>query len=131
MTRSNRDTALLILAHGSPRPESNAGLYAMAKACEERSDYALVQVGFLECNDPSIPAAIDLCAEARVARIITVPYFLHTGTHVSEDLPQLLEAGRNRHAGVEFLLADFIGRSTKVTEILGDRIEEARLKAQS
>ena len=103
----------------------------MAKACEERSDYALVQVGFLECNDPSIPVAIDQCAQPGVKRIITVPYFLHTGTHVSEDLPNLLEEGRNRHSDVEFLLADFIGRSTKVTEILGDRIESAREKARS
>ena len=57
--------------------------------------------------------------------VIAVPYFLHTGRHVCDDIPTLLEQGSARHPGVEFLLAPFIGRSSRLTDLLAYRATEA------
>ena len=123
-TLISSNAALLILAHGSPRPESNKGLYEIAQICRARNLYASVTVGFLECNEPSIPDAIDsCCAGVGVSSLVVVPYFLHTGTHVADDLPTLVEEGRLRHPGIEFRMGEFLGRSSYVTDILGDRID--------
>jgi sirohydrochlorin ferrochelatase len=51
-----------------------------------------------------------------------VPYFLHTGKHVADDLPALLDAGRQQHPDVAFRMGDYLGRSERLTEILADRI---------
>ena len=51
----------------------------------------------MECNDPTITEAIDICVAAGAEEIIAVPYFLHTGTHVADDLPTLLEEAHARY----------------------------------
>lgn len=118
--------ALLVLVHGSPRPTANEEMFRVVEVARQRGEFAVVAVGFLECNAPSIPDAIDLCVAQGATRILAVPYFLHTGTHVAEDLPALLEQGRERHPNVEFRLGDYLGRSERLTDILAARIEAAK-----
>ncbi len=124
----NPVTALLVMVHGSPRPTANADLYRVVEALRNRGVYPLVEVGFMECNDPDIPTAIDRCVAQGATRILAVPYFLHTGTHVAEDLPHLLNEGRLRHPDIEFRMGDYIGRSSYVTDILSARIHHALSK---
>ena len=114
--------ALLVLVHGSPRPTANADMFRVVDAVRKRGLFPIVEVGFLECNTPDIPTAIDRCAAEGATSIRVVPYFLHTGTHVAEDLPAFLEAGQRRHPQIEFLLGDYLGRSPILTEILQERI---------
>jgi sirohydrochlorin ferrochelatase len=90
-----------------------------------RDVFSVVQVGYLECNEPAIPDAIDACVAAGATSVVAVPYFLHTGTHVAEDLPSLLDAARERHPGVDFRLGAYIGRSPAVSDILADRARKA------
>ncbi len=115
--------ALLVLVHGSPRPEANADMFRVVEEIRRRGVFPIVEVGFLECNAPGIPEAIDACVTQGATRILAVPYFLHTGSHVAEDLPTLLEAGRERHPDVEFRLGDYLGRSERLTAILAKRIQ--------
>jgi sirohydrochlorin ferrochelatase len=114
-------TALLVMVHGSPRPEANADMYLVIEQIKAREIFAMVQVGFLECNEPSITDAIEICVEQASERIVAVPYFLHTGTHVAQDLPDLLDAAKERHPNVEFAMGKYIGTSDRLTEILAER----------
>jgi len=119
---TGRVTALLILVHGSPRPIANADMFRVLEVIRERKVYPIVEVGFMECNEPNIPGAIDACAAAGAERIVAVPYFLHTGTHVADDLPTLLEAAQIRHPRIEFRMGSYLGRAPQLTDILADRI---------
>jgi sirohydrochlorin cobaltochelatase len=92
---------------------------------EAAARFPIVEVGFMECNEPSIPEAIDLCVSRGARSIRAVPYFLHTGNHVCEDLPTLLEEAQNRHPDVDFLLGDYIGLSPALTDLLAKRAEVA------
>jgi sirohydrochlorin cobaltochelatase len=117
--------ALLVMVHGSPRPVANEDVYAVLDIIRERGVYPIVEVGFMECNDPTIPAAIDSCVAQGAERVIAVPYFLHTGNHVAEDLPNLLEEAQARHAEVEFLMGDYIGHDALIADVIRDRVMEA------
>jgi len=114
-------TILLMLAHGSPRPSANAALERLADRLRVSGDFDGVELGYLECNEPSIPDAIDRCAARGATEIVVVPWFLHTGTHVAQDLPEQIGAGVLRHPGVRIVLSDYVGLSPIVTEILADR----------
>ena len=109
------------MVHGSPRPVANEDMFAVVKDVKARGRFAIVAVGFMECNEPSIPNAIDGCVAQGATRIVAVPYFLHTGTHVCDDLPTLLEEARARHPHVEFLMGDYLGLSPRVTDLLAER----------
>jgi sirohydrochlorin ferrochelatase len=117
--------ALLVMVHGSPRPVANEDMYAVVDLVRKRGIYPIVEVGFMECNEPTISAAIDTCVAQGAERVVAVPYFLHTGNHVAEDLPSLLEEAQARHKQVEFLMGDYIGHDALIADVIRDRVMQA------
>ena len=117
--------ALVIFVHGSPTPDANAPMFRVVEALTRRPDaasrYPIVEVGFMECNEPTIPQAIDRCVMRGATGVVAVPYFLHTGAHVCEDLPTLLEAAQTQYPQVEFRMGDYLGQMEGVTELLARR----------
>jgi sirohydrochlorin cobaltochelatase len=118
-------SSLLVMVHGSPRPESNNAMFAVVDEVRNREIFEHVEVGFMECNEPDIPTAIDNIVAKGAQRVIAVPYFLHAGTHVADDLPTLLEEAQARHSGVEFLMGDYLGRDLRLADVVRDRVREA------
>src|SRR4051812_37653691 len=115
-------TALLVMVHGSPKPIANGDMLRVVDSIRNRAAYPIVEVGFLDCNEPDIPSAIARCAAAGATSIVAVPYFLHTGKHTADDLPTLLETAQDRYPGIEFRLGAYLGKAPQVTDILADRI---------
>ncbi len=114
--------ALLVMVHGSPRPEANEDMYFVVNLVRERGVYPIVEVGFMEINDPSIPEAIDASVRQGAERVIAVPYFLHTGNHVADDLPGLLEEAQAQYPHVEFLMGDYLGHDALIADVLRERV---------
>jgi sirohydrochlorin ferrochelatase len=115
---------LLVLVHGSPLPESHRDMYQVVELIRARGEFALVEVGFMELNEPAIPEAIERCVAQGVRAVRAVPYFLHTGAHVQEDLPELLRAAAARHPDVSFSLGEYIGASPLLGRIILERVKE-------
>ena len=119
-------TALLVMVHGSPRPESNDDMFAVVDMVRQRNIFPVIEVGFMECNEPTIPEAIANCVQQGATRVIAVPYFLHAGNHVANDLPELLEKAGLEYSGVEFLMGDYLGRDPLITDVLRERAIQAQ-----
>lgn len=117
--------ALLILVHGSPRPVANNTMFAVVETLKSRPEvqtrFPLTAVGFMECNEPDIPGAIAGLVESGATEIVAVPYFLHTGTHVCEDLPTLLEEAQTLYPHVAFRMGDYLGLSPRLPLLLAER----------
>ncbi|HLJ57283.1 MAG TPA: CbiX/SirB N-terminal domain-containing protein [Chthonomonadaceae bacterium] len=128
--------ALLIMAHGSPNHAADADTFRIAELLRARREdpfcgaagaaasvpFDIIEPGFLECSEPSIPETIDACVASGAASVTAVPYFLHAGKHVAEDLPALLDAARSRWPSCTFRLGPYIGRDPRLADILADRI---------
>ena len=125
MTQTSH-SSLLIMVHGSPRPESNRDMFAVVDVLRASQRFAHIEVGFMECNQPTIPDAIAKCVEMGARKIVAVPYFLHAGNHVADDLPTLLEQAQLQYPDVEFLMGDYLGRDAAIADVLRDRVLEAR-----
>ena len=124
-TEAGRKEALLVMAHGSPRPIANADMARVVEEVKRRNVFSIVEIAFLECNAPTIPEAIATCAAAGATHILAVPYFLHTGKHVADDLPSLLEQAQAQYPHIVFRLGDYLGRSESVTHVLLERTRTA------
>jgi len=118
-------TALVVMVHGSPRPLANEDMFRVVEIIRNRKDFDIVEVGFMECNEPAIDTAIDSAVAQGASRVVAVPYFLHTGTHVADDLPGILDNAHLRHPQVEFAMGRYLGASPRLTEILADRARAA------
>lgn len=115
-------TAILLIAHGSRRPEANADLAHLAHALRERCADEIVEVGFLELAEPSIPAGARRCVEQGARRVRMLPYFLSAGRHVQEDLLQFQQQLQAEHPGVNFELCPHLGLHPQMVEIVLDRL---------
>jgi sirohydrochlorin ferrochelatase len=120
-------TGLLILAHGSPDRKSNASIYGIARRVRATGRYAAVSVCFLGLNKPSIPTAIDQLIARGIRHIVAAPYFLHLGSHVAEDLPLVIGAGRARNPHATILLAEHLAYDRLLLTVIADRVAEATL----
>ena len=116
--------ALLVMVHGSPRPESNNAMFAVVEEVKTREIYPIVSVGFMECNEPSIPDAIDDIIKQGAKSVVAVPYFLHTGNHVADDLPSALEEAQAKYPDVKFSMGDYLGHDAVIADVLMDRVRE-------
>jgi sirohydrochlorin ferrochelatase len=120
-----RRIALLLIAHGSRRPEANADLAFIAAALRERGRYAVVQIAFLELAEPSIEAGGAMCVEAGASDVILLPYFLSPGVHVVEDLTAARDKLTERFPAVRFVLAEPLGRHPLLVDVVEQRAHEA------
>lgn len=114
-------TALLVMVHGSPRPVANEDMFDVVNVVRERGTFPIVEVGFMEINEPSIPDAIARCVEQGAERVVAVPYFLHTGNHVTDDLPNLLEEAQAQYGNVEFVMGDYLGHDPLMANVVAER----------
>ncbi|OEU63740.1 MAG: hypothetical protein BA870_12070 [Desulfuromonadales bacterium C00003094] len=124
-------TAILLVGHGSPRPEAKSAFCAIADLVRTTGDNELVEVAFLSCGEPSIASGIDRCVAQGARRIVLCPYFLFAGRHVSHDLPATMTVAGQRYPEVELLLAEPLGVHAKLAEVACERIAEALGKSAS
>lgn len=125
--QEGRPVGILMMAHGTPYPEANAPIERIAARVHARADFCRVQVGYLDCNTPTIPEAIDQFVADGTNRIIAVPYFLHAGRHTQKDLPTLLAEAKDRHPHVEIRQTAAVGGDARLAEIIVERLAIGRL----
>lgn len=118
--------AMLVMVHGSPRPVANNDMFAVVDVLRARGVYPIVEVGFMECNEPSIPDAIKRCVEQGADSVVAVPYFLHTGMHVTDDLPTLLEEAQATYPHVTFTMGDYLGHDPLLADVITERVDAIR-----
>ncbi|WP_166819775.1 sirohydrochlorin chelatase [Thalassoroseus pseudoceratinae] len=125
MPTEQQSIALLLIAHGSRRPEANADLVTLATQVRERSDFAAIEVAYLELTEPTIPQGIAACVQPGIENVRLLPYFLSAGVHVIEDLEQHRQDAEKKYPHVTFELCPPLGLHPKIIDVVLDRSEES------
>ena len=106
--------ALIVAAHGSRLNASNEEVKLLSQHLYKRlrTRYSILNTGFLELAEPSIPEAIIQCIQKGGTDIKVLPYFLSAGQHVQNDLPNEIEKVENTYRDIKIsLLACIVGMS--------------------
>lgn len=124
LPRRKYKSGVLMVLHGSPRPEANrpARHIATQLRCSGNFDYA--EVAYLECNEPAIPDALAAADASKVSHLRVVPYFLHLGRHQVIDVPDLLAEADTQYPDMEVTLCNPVGTSPILAQALLRRIDE-------
>lgn len=89
---------LLVVAHGSRRAASNDEVRELVYQMRRHNQaYDRVDCAFLELAEPSIPDGIQNCIDSGAEEVIVLPYFLAAGTHVVNDIPDLIRGKQEEH----------------------------------
>ena len=112
--------ALLLVAHGSRRKQSNDEVFILAEklkaSCSQH--YAIVQAAFLELAEMQIPDAINQCVLEGATSIMVLPYFLNSGKHVVKDIPDVVSECRAYYPDVSISVTPHIGASELMLDLL-------------
>ena len=74
------------------------------------------------CRTPNVSDGVKVLAEAGATKIVVLPYFLAPGTHVIDDMPELIAAAEKNYPAVSFTVAQHLGG---VDGIIGLILESA------
>lgn len=112
--------ALLIVAHGSRRQASNQEVFDLAQSLSGRADnrFDLVKAAFLEIADTLIPDGIEQCAKAGATEIVIMPYFLNSGKHVTQDIPNVIIAIKPQYPDISIQVTPHIGASSVMADLV-------------
>lgn len=118
--------ALLLVDHGSRRPEANAVLEGVAELVRARRPDWIVQVAHMELASPSLVEGLDVCVQAGATEVVVHPYFLAPGSHASDDVPKLARDAAARHPGVRVRVSEPLGVHPGLVDALLDRVDAAQ-----
>jgi sirohydrochlorin ferrochelatase len=117
--------AILLVDHGSRRPEANAQLEALARAIRAREPERCVAIAHMDLAEPSIAAGLAACADAGATEVIVHPYFLGPGNHTTQDIPRLVEEACRRHSELNVRISAPLGLHERIVDVVLERIEAA------
>jgi sirohydrochlorin ferrochelatase len=117
--------AILLVDHGSRRPEANALLEEIAERIRPRVPECVVVVAHLELAKPDIAEGIDECVTQGATTIVVHPFFLGPGRHTTDDIPAQVERAANKHPGVRILISESLGGHDALIDVILDRVRDA------
>lgn len=119
-----RRTAIVLIDHGSRRPEANEQLGELASLIAiQRPDW-LIRCAHLEVCPPYPAEVIADCVSNGAQDIVLHPFFLLPGRHSQEDLPRIAEEATLRHPGLRVRVTGTLGLDPLLVEVVLNRIEQ-------
>ena len=119
-----RSVVVVVAAHGSRAPAANVAHQGVVDALAKVVDLP-VAAAYLELAEPSIPTAIDSAIASGATTVLVLPYFLHPGRHLTDDLPQIVQEASARHPAVAVELLGSFGSEPGLLEILVAQVNAA------
>jgi uroporphyrin-III C-methyltransferase len=123
--RSDRETGILVVGHGSRRREANDDVRGAAQAIAQRGDFALVEPAFLEIEHPNISEGFARLVERGAKEILVHPYFLSPGRHTRGDIPVEVQSAAAEHPGIRFRITEPLSAHPLVISASIERIRES------
>jgi sirohydrochlorin cobaltochelatase len=116
-------TLLMVVGRGASDPDANSNVAKVMRMLWEGMGFGWGEVAFSGVTFPLVAPALDHAARLGYERIVVFPYFLFTGVLVKR-IYDAVEEARDRHPGIEFLSAPYLGDHPLVADTFLDRIRE-------
>ena len=116
--------ALLLVAHGSRKEQSNDEIAALAKRLGPLATgmFDCVEYAFLERATPGIPDQVRALAARGVTDIVVFPYLLAMGQHVASDIPTSLAQLQAEFPALKLHLTPHVGAAPGMPALILEQI---------
>lgn len=116
--------AVVVLGHGSRAPGASEAMERIASILRARRG-GRIETAHMELADPSLAAVLERLHSDGFRRVVLVPYFLHHGIHLREDIPGILDEVRSRLPDLEIVTAPHLGYDDALVDVVERRLEQA------
>jgi len=125
---SNDKCDILVIGHGSSdRSARTAFVHTVNKL---KPDFRSVTFCFLELDEPRIANGIDKIISNNPSIVIIVPYFLHKGAHIKNDVVKDINSALENYnlENIQVHVTEHFGVDPKLVELVLERAKEAEGK---
>jgi len=113
--------ALLLVAHGSRVASSNNTVVELVEKLRPKLSqhgFDAITHAFLELTAPDIPSGVQSLVGLGANQIVVLPYFLAPGTHVIDDVPELIGLAKINYPEVLFTVMPHLGGVDGIVDLI-------------
>ena len=124
--------AILLIDHGSVRPEANHMLACMANLVQTMvGPEMIVRHAHMELAEPTIDQGLRDCADAGATDIVAFPYMLSPGKHSTRDIPRMVAESAAAFPHIQARVTPCFGVSERLAEVVLERAGMAPAAVES
>ncbi|HEX7140862.1 MAG TPA: CbiX/SirB N-terminal domain-containing protein [Nitrososphaeraceae archaeon] len=119
----DKECDVLVIGHGSSDRRATEAFIFTINAIKQY--YRNVEYCFLELEGPTIQEGINSIIKKNPKIVLIMPYFLHKGIHIKNDVIKEVKTALKSHTFTNILIADHIGVDDKMVSLILQRANEA------
>ena len=123
-SQGNSKRAVILIGHGSRAAGADDDMERIAEALRT-SDGRIVELCRMGGRGAPFAEVFETCVRSGATEIIVVPYFLHFGVHLRQDIPELLLDAAAKHPEVRLVLGKHLGYDDSLVALVEKRLGES------
>jgi len=116
--------AVVLLGHGSRAPKVSEAMERVADVLRGRRSER-IEVAHMELCEPTLDSVLGTLHADGIRHVALVPYFLHRGVHLREDVPGILASALAELPGLEVVVAPHLGFDDAIVDLVENSLEQA------
>jgi sirohydrochlorin ferrochelatase len=116
--------AVILIGHGSRAAGADDDMERVARGLRTQNG-GIVEVCRMSGRGSSFDEAFERCVRQGVKAVMVIPYFLHFGVHLREDIPEMLREAVAKHPEVRLVLGRHLGYDDALVTLVAKRIGES------
>lgn len=124
-TPALEQSAIILLGHGSRAAGAAQDMEKVVAQLRSDTQYDVVEICQMSGLGDHFPEVFDRCVSCGATRIMVVPYFLHFGVHLRQDVPAMMMEKARQHPHVKLILGKHIGFDDALVGIIKKRVRES------
>lgn len=123
-TNGNETQAVILIGHGSRAAGADDDMERIAGGLRAAAGGRIVDVCRMAYGT-SFGEAFERCVRQGAKTVIVIPYFLHFGVHLRQDIPEILREAVRKHPEVRLVLGRHLGYDDALAALVERRIDES------
>jgi sirohydrochlorin ferrochelatase len=116
--------AVILIGHGSRAEGADDDMERIAEGVRAKIG-GMVETCRMSGRGIPFDKVFERCVDQGAREVIVLPYFLHFGIHLREDIPEILRKAADRHPDVRLVLGKHLGCNDALVTLVAKRIGES------
>lgn len=112
----------LLIFHGSARETAGNAAAIFAETLKNQKSLSEFSICFLRGAQPSLENAIETAITSGYTSLRLIPLFLLPGSHIDEDIPEIVEKFRLANPGVTIELGSCLVQNSQFISFVAEQI---------
>lgn len=117
--------AIILLGHGSRAASAADDMEKIAFRLKEKLAYEIIETCQMSGRGARFPEVFERCIGKGATVVLVLPYFLHKGIHLLQDIPEIMREKAAAFPAVKIVLGQNLGFDECLVDLVMKRLEES------